>query len=165
MKSEKSAITAPIVKIDFTSSNRGFTLIEMLVVVVIMGILSTLVLPSVMGRTEDARTASAKTQIAMITLALDLYMADNGTYPTTDQGLEALIRKSPLSPVPRSWRGPYFRDGNLPMDPWGKEYFYISPGQQGRPFDLKTLGADGSQGGTGHNMDIESWKISGTSSK
>jgi len=141
---------------------RGFTLIEMLVVVVIMGVLSTMVLPSVLGRTDDARTASAKSQIGMITLALDLYRADNGSYPTTDQGLEALVRKSSLTPVPVSWKGPYLRDGNLPLDPWGREYLYLSPGQNGRAFDLKSLGSDGAEGGEGNRADLESWNLGGT---
>lgn len=140
------------------SSPRGFTLIEVMVVVIIMGILSTLVLPAVMGRTGEARQSAATSQIAMISLALDMYRADNGRYPTTDQGLQSLVEKPSAEPVAGNWRGSYLKNAILPSDPWGSEYLYLSPGMSGRPYDIISRGADGVEGGEGEDADVFSWK-------
>ncbi len=138
---------------------RGFTLIEILVVVFILALLAALVGPKVIGRTDDARIAEAKIQIVNLSTALKLYKLDNGTYPTTEQGLEALVRKPSIAPVPEKYReGGYLEKKNLPKDPWGNDYIYISPGAHG-DFDLSSYGADGKPGGEGINADINSWEI------
>ena len=131
---------------------RGFTLIEIMVVVVIIGILAALVLPNVMGRVDQANVTKAKQDIRTIGAALDMYRLDNFRYPTTDQGLQALIQQPSDA---RNWRGPYLK-GGVRKDPWGNDYRYVYPGMQGE-YDIFTLGADNQEGGEGTDADIGSW--------
>ncbi len=130
---------------------RGFTLIELLVVLVILGLLAALAGPRVLGYLGGARSDAARLQLQSLEQALDLYRLDTGTYPTTQQGLQALIR----DPGVRGWRGPYLDAGSVPLDPWGRPYVYRSPGERGL-FDLFSLGADGAPGGTGEAADVRS---------
>lgn len=136
---------------------RGFTLIEIMVVVVILGILAALVVPQVMNRPDQAKVTVAKGDIKAISAALDMYKLDNYSYPSTQQGLDALVEKPGGNPQPKNWN----RDGYLkrvPKDPWGNEYQYLSPGTQGQ-FDLYSYGADGKQGGSDLNADIGNWDL------
>jgi general secretion pathway protein G len=136
---------------------RGFTLIEIMVVVVILGILASLVVPKVLGRTDDARVVAAKQDIATIVQALKLYRLDNQRYPTTQQGLQALVTAPTDGPPAAGWKtGGYLE--KLPRDPWGKPYQYLSPGVKGE-IDVFTLGADGAPGGAGNDADIGSWDL------
>ncbi len=140
----------------YEKASKGFTLIELMVVIVILGILAGLVLPRFMGRTEEAKKTKARLQIENLESALKLYKLDNGAYPTTDQGLEALVVKPSTGTVPRNWRdGGYLEKGKIPEDPWGRPYVYISPGIKNKDFDLKSFGADGEEGGEEENADIE----------
>ena len=135
-----------------TMRARGFTLIEIMVVVVILAILGTLVAPQILGRIDEARVTKAKNDLRLYESALDLYRMDNFRYPTTDQGLEALVKK-PSDPNLKNYRA----DGyvkQLQKDPWGHDYVYVSPGTGGAPYDLLSLGADGQPGGTGIDADI-----------
>lgn len=135
---------------------KGFTLIELMVVIVILGILAGLVLPRFMGRTEEARRTKARIQIENLEGALKLYKLDSGTYPTTEQGLDALVQKPSTGAIPKNWRdGGYLEKGKVPLDPWGNPYVYLSPGAKNKDYDLKSLGADGEEGGEGDNQDIE----------
>lgn len=134
----------------------GFTLIELLVVIIILGLLAGLVAPQILGRVSEARTKTARTQIELLGVALDNYRLDNGSYPTTEQGLAALIAKPTRSPVPLNWRGPYLRKG-LPLDPWGRPYLYRSPGEHSVGYDLSALGRDGQTGGEDEDTDLVSW--------
>lgn len=130
----------------------GFTLIEIMVVMVILGLLVAVVAPNILGRGEEARIGVAKTQLRNVSNALDLYKLDNFNYPSTDQGLEALVNEPSGSPAAKNWN----KDGYLPsvpVDPWGNEYQYISPGSEG-PFDLYSLGPDGREGGSDEGADI-----------
>ncbi len=136
---------------------RGFTLIEIMVVVVILGILAALVVPQVMSRPDQAKVTVAKGDIKAIGAALDMYKLDNYSYPSTQQGLDALVEKPGGNPQPKNWN----RDGylkRLPKDPWGNDYQYLSPGTQGQ-FDLYSYGADGKQGGSDLNADIGNWDL------
>ncbi|MBD0787604.1 type II secretion system major pseudopilin GspG [Vibrio sp. Y2-5] len=134
----------------------GFTLLEIMVVIVILGILASLVVPNLMGNKEKADQQKAVTDIVALENALDMYKLDNSVYPTTDQGLEALVTK-PSSPEPRNYRdGGYIR--RLPKDAWGNDYQYLSPGDNGA-IDIFSLGADGQEGGEGANADIGNWNI------
>ncbi len=133
----------------------GFTLLELMVVLVILAILATFVVPMIMDRPDEARIVKAKQDIANISTALKLYKLDNFTYPTTEQGLEALVKKPTQPPVPKHWK-PYLKQ--LPKDPWGRPYLYVSPGEHG-DFDLYTLGADGQEGGEGANADTGNWML------
>ena len=136
--------------------SRGFTLIELMVVIVILGILAGLVLPRFMGRTEEARRTKARIQIENLEGALKLFKLDSGAYPTTEQGLDALVQKPTTGVIPRNWReGGYLEKGKVPLDPWGNPYVYLSPGAKNKDYDLKSLGADGEEGGEGDNQDIE----------
>lgn len=136
----------------------GFTLIEVLVVVVVIGMLAGLVGPRIIGRVSEARTATARTQVELLGLALDNYRLDNGGYPTTEQGLVALQVKPSGEPVPLSWRGPYLKKA-IPADPWGRPYGYRSPGEHNSGgYDLWTLGRDGQENGEGDDADVTSWK-------
>ncbi|MDN5280773.1 MAG: ral secretion pathway protein [Clostridiales bacterium] len=137
----------------------GFTLIELLVVLIILSLLAGLVLPRMMGRTEEAKRQTAEVQIRSLENALALYYADNGTYPTTEQTLKALVEKPSIEPLPQKWKGPYLEKGILPKDPWGKDYIYLSPGVHLPEFDLLSYGKDGVQGGDGEFADIENWNI------
>jgi general secretion pathway protein G len=137
---------------------RGFTLIELMVVIIVLGLLAGLVAPRIIGRVSEAKSASARTQIELLGVALDNYRLDTGGYPTTEQGLAALEAKPTTDPMPTNWRGPYLRKG-VPADPWDRPYLYRSPGtESGRGYDLLTLGADGVPGGQGEDADITSWK-------
>jgi len=136
-------------------ANRGFTLIEILVVVVIIGILAGVVVPRFMDRPDDARIAAARQDIRSIENALQMYRMDNYVYPTTDQGLEALVSEPSGSPNPPNWRGYLDR---LPRDPWGNDYRYVQPGEHG-DFDVYSLGADGREGGEGANAVIGNWDL------
>jgi general secretion pathway protein G len=141
------------------SQSSGFTLIELMVVIVILGILAGLIVPRIMGRPDEAKQLKAKMQIETIETALKLYRLDNGSYPSTDQGLEALITQPDTPPVPNKWReGGYLEKGKLPKDPWGNAFVYLSPGVHG-DFDLVSYGADGVSGGEGKNSDINNWEI------
>ena len=132
------------------NKQKGFTLIELMVVVVILAVLAVVVLPNIMDRPDEARKVQAQQNLKAIASALQLYKLDNYTYPTTDQGLEALVTKPTDEPEPRKWQE-YLQ--SLPKDPWGKDYIYLSPGEEGA-FDLYTLGADGEEGGEGINATI-----------
>ncbi|WP_027133368.1 type II secretion system major pseudopilin GspG [Geminicoccus roseus] len=132
------------------SSEAGFTLIELLVVLVILGLLAALAGPRVLGYLSSARSDTAKLQIENLGQALELYKLDNGNYPTTAQGLVALVTAPSGA---NSWRGPYLTKPELPKDPWGRDYVYRSPGQQG-PYDLGSLGSDGTPGGQGDAADV-----------
>lgn len=136
---------------------RGMTLIEVMVVVVILGVLAALIVPSVMSRPEEARVVAAKQDIATIVQALKLYRLDNQRYPTTEQGLQALVAAPTLPPAAPNWKtGGYLE--RLPKDPWGHPYRYLSPGVHGE-IDVFSYGADGAQGGTGRDADIGSWDL------
>ena len=138
---------------------RGFTLIEIMVVMVILGILAGLIIPRIMGRPEEARRTKAQIQIESIETALKLYKLDNGFYPTTEQGLQALIEPPSVGKLASAWReGGYLEKGKVPKDPWGNEYVYLSPGIHG-DFDLVSYGADGETGGEGKDMDINNWEL------
>jgi general secretion pathway protein G len=133
---------------------RGFTLIEIMVVITILGILAALIVPKVVGRTDDARIAAAKQDIGAVMQALKLYRLDNLRYPTTEQGPQALVTRPTTGPTPTNWR-PYL--DKLPQDPWGRPYQYLNPGLRGE-VDVMSLGADGQPGGEGRNADIGSWQ-------
>lgn len=136
---------------------RGFTLIEIMVVVVIMGILASLVVPKLIARTGESKVAAAKVDIATVMQALKLYRLDNQRYPTTEQGLQALIEKPTTGPAANGWKvGGYLE--KMPKDPWGNPYQYLSPGVKGE-VDLISLGADGQPGGSGDDADIGSWEL------
>ena len=140
-------------------ANGGFTLIELMVVIVILGILAGLIIPRIMGRPEEARQMKAKVQMESIETALRLYKLDNGDYPTTEQGLQALVEPPTVGALPRAWReGGYLEKGKMPKDPWENDYIYLCPGLHG-DFDLISYGADGQPGGEGKNADINSWEL------
>ena len=135
--------------------NRGFTLIEIMVVIVILGILAALIVPKVISRPDEARITAAKQDVATLAQALRLYKLDNFAYPTTDQGLQALVVKPGAAPIPANWKtGGYLE--RLPKDPWGREYRYLNPGRHGE-IDVFSLGADGEPGGEGNDADIGNW--------
>lgn len=135
----------------------GFTLIEIMVVVMILGILAAIIAPRLIGRTDDAKVAQAKVQIKNFETALKLFRMDNGYYPSTDQGLEALIRKPEIGRIPASFRqGGYLETKGIVTDPWGNAYVYISPGAEG-DYDIVSYGADGELGGEGYDSDISNW--------
>ncbi|NLJ61924.1 MAG: type II secretion system major pseudopilin GspG [Alcaligenaceae bacterium] len=137
-----------------SQSQRGFSLIEIMVVIVIMGIMAALVVPNLLNRPDQARAIAAKQDILAISQALKLYRLDNGRYPTTEQGLDALRTKPTIPPVPHNWQ-PYL--DRLPMDPWGNPYHYLNPGVHVE-VDVFSFGADGVAGGEGVNSDIGSWQ-------
>jgi len=138
---------------------RGFTLIEIMVVLVILGILAGLIIPRIMGRPEEARRTKARIQIESIETALKLYKLDNGLYPDTEQGLQALVEPPSVGKLAPAWReGGYLEKGRVPKDPWGNEYVYLCPGIHG-DFDLVSYGADGETGGEGKDMDINNWEL------
>ena len=127
----------------------GFTLIELLVVLLILGLLAALVAPRFLGRVGKSKVQAAQAQVQLLATSLDLYFLDVGRYPTQEEGLKALWEKPENEPL---WSGPYL-NMQIPKDPWGRDYIYKSPGEHG-PYDLQSLGADGSQGGEGENQDI-----------
>jgi general secretion pathway protein G len=134
--------------------NRGFTLIELMVVLVIIGLLAALIVPNVLDRADDARVTAARTDVNNIVQALKLYRLDNQRYPTTEQGLSALVIRPAAGPIPPNWR-PYL--DKLPNDPWSRPYQYLNPGLRGE-IDVLSLGADGQPGGEGRDADIGSWQ-------
>lgn len=137
---------------------RGFTLIELLVVLVVLGLLAALVGPRLLERVSDAERKAAQAQIELFGLALDSYRLDNGRYPTTEQGLEALNRRPTTEPAASNWRGPYLRK-SVPDDPWGRPYVYTSPGVRNpASYDLASFGRDGAAGGSGDDADVTSWE-------
>ncbi len=134
---------------------RGFSLIELLVVIVIIGVLAAVVAPRFFGRTEQGNIAAARAQIANLSVALDNYQLDTGYYPSNTQGLAALFQKPTGSPAPRNWRGPYLKAKEVPLDPWGNAYVYLSPGKINTEwFDLVSYGKDGKEGGSDDDADI-----------
>lgn len=137
-------------------NQRGFSLVEILVVLVIMGLLISVVAPTVLNRADEARVQKAYADFKSIETALKIYRLDNYVYPTTEQGLEALVEASSLDPEPRNFKtGGYLQE--VPFDPWGRPYLYLSPGENGE-IDIYSLGADGLSGGEGQNADIGNWR-------
>ena len=137
---------------------RGFTLIELMVVIVILGILAGLIVPRIMGEPDKAKKLKARMQIESIATALKMYKLDNGKYPTTEQGLQALVEQPSSGTIPKNWRkGGYLEKGRVPKDPWDNDFIYLSPGIHD-DFDLISYGADGSSGGEEKNADINSWE-------
>jgi general secretion pathway protein G len=133
----------------------GFTLIEIMVVIVILGLLAALVVPKLVGRTEEAKRTQTRVQIKNVQQALELFKLDNGFFPTTDQGLEALVRMPESGRVPKNYRkGGYIE--RVPKDPWGNPFAYVAPGQHG-DYDISSYGADGVQGGEDEDADVNSW--------
>jgi general secretion pathway protein G len=132
----------------------GFTLIELMVVMVIIGVLAALIVPNVLERADEAKVTAARTDVNNLMQALKLYKLDNQGYPTTEQGLQALVNKPTAGPAPTNWK-PYL--DKLPNDPWGRPYQYLNPGVKGE-IDVMSFGADGQPGGEGKNADIGSWQ-------
>jgi general secretion pathway protein G len=146
-----------MIKLSKKNIERGFTLIEVMIVVVILGILAAVVIPRILDRPDQARVTAAKADIAVIMQQLKLYRLDNALYPATDQGLQALTIKPATNPIPPNWKpGGYLE--KLPNDPWGRPYQYLNPGLKGE-LDVFSLGADGQPGGEGNNADIGSWNL------
>jgi general secretion pathway protein G len=137
--------------------HRGFTLIEIMVVIVILGILAALVVPRVLDRPDEARVVAAKNDVAAIAQALKLYRLDNQRYPTTEQGLAALVSRPTVAPLPPNWKPNGYLE-RLPKDPWGHPYQYLSPGLRGE-IDVFSFGADGQPGGTGIDAEVGSWDL------
>lgn len=133
---------------------RGFTLIELMVVLLIIGVLAALIVPNVLDRADDAKATAAKTDVSNLMQALKLYKLDNGRYPSVEQGLAALVAKPSAEPVPPNWKKNL---DQLPKDPWGNPYVYLNPGVKGE-IDVMSFGADGQAGGEGKNADIGSWQ-------
>jgi len=134
--------------------SQGFTLIEILVVIIVLGLLAALVGPRILGRVSEAKSATARTQIELLGVALDNYRLDNGMYPTTEQGLQALQETPTREPLPLNWRGPYLKKA-VPLDPWGRPYTYKSPGEHNPSgYDLFSFGRDGQPGGVDEDADI-----------
>jgi general secretion pathway protein G len=131
----------------------GFTLLELLVVLVVLGLLAGLIGPQLFGRVGEARTTTTRTQLELIGVALDSYRLDNGAYPVTAQGLEALTMRPARQPAPMNWRGPYLRKA-APVDPWGRPYLYAAPVAGGQGYELRSLGRDGQDGGSGEDADV-----------
>jgi general secretion pathway protein G len=134
--------------------SRGFTLIELMVVLVIIGVLGALIVPNLIDRADDARVTAARTDVNNLMQALKLYRLDNQRYPSAEQGLDALVRRPTAGVVPANWK-PYI--DKLPADPWGRTYQYLNPGVKGE-IDVFSFGADGQPGGEGKNADLGSWQ-------
>ena len=140
-------------------NNKGFTLLEIIVVVFILGLLAAIVAPKIIGRTDEARITQAKVQMKSFETALKLFKLDNGFYPSTEQGLDALVEKPTVGEIPQKYReGGYLEQKKIPLDPWGNPYVYISPGIQG-DFDIISYGADRKEGGEDKNADIKNWDM------
>ncbi len=135
-------------------NNRGFTLIELMVVMIIIALLAGFVAPKFFKRVDESRRTAAKNQISAFESALDMFYIDTGRYPTTEEGLTALVKKPENA---KNWKGPYLKKA-IPKDPWGNDYVYKCPGQDGRDYDIISYGADGAEGGEGNNADITSWE-------
>jgi general secretion pathway protein G len=134
-------------------------LIEIMVVIIILGVLAALVAPRLFGETDRAKRVAAKAQLRILGDALKRYKLDNGVFPSTEQGLEALVRKPSVGLIPRNWPdGGYLDQQEVPLDPWQNPYIYVSPGQHSPDYDLKALGANGLEGGEGYDADLESWR-------
>lgn len=154
--------TTPVIsgRIKVSAVNKishGFTLIEIMIVITIIGVLAALIVPKVIGRPDEARIIAAKQDISSISQALKLYRLDNLRYPTTEQGLQALAKKPVVSPLPPNWKGNGYIE-RLPNDPWQHPYQYLQPGLHGE-FDVISMGADGAPGGEGNDADIGSWEL------
>ena len=144
---------------DIYNNKQGFTLIELMVVIVILGILAGLIIPRIMGRPEEARRMKARIQMESMETALKMYKLDSGNYPSTEQGLEALVEAPTVGQIPRAWRkGGYMEKGRIPKDPWGNEYIYLCPGLHKGDFDLISHASDGEPGGEDNNKDINNWE-------
>ena len=141
-----------------STNQRGFTLIEIMVVVVILGVLAAIIVPKFLGRPDEAKVTKAKVDIKSLEEALGLFKLDNGFYPSTEQGLKALVEKPEIGRIPEKFQaGGYLK--RVPNDPWGTPFVYLSPGVQSRDFDLISYGADGQPGGENFDADIKSWEI------
>lgn len=139
---------------------KGFSLIELMVVIVILGLLATFLLPKIINRPDEARVTKALTDIKTMESALKMYKLDNGIYPTTEQGLLALIKKPTSEPLPKNWKkGGYIDSSDVPLDPWGNVYIYRSPGDNERDYEIISYGSDGKEGGEGTASDIKSYEI------
>lgn len=140
-------------------NERGFTLIEIMVVIVILALLAALVGPKILGRSDDAKVADAKVQVRNLETALKLYKLDNGNFPSTEQGLTSLVAKPTVGTIPKNYKAEgYLESKQVPKDPWGNEYLYLSPSERG-DYDLCSNGADGVKGGEGKAADICNWNI------
>lgn len=140
-------------------NDKGFSFIELMVVVIILGILASMIVPRYMGRTDEAKAVKAKIDIVAIETSLKMYKLDNGTYPSTEQGLAALIEKPTTEPTAVNWsEDGYLDKKRIPKDPWQREYLYLCPGVNG-DYDILSYGADGAPGGEKKNKDIKSWEI------
>ncbi len=141
---------------NYNNKNRGFTLLELMVVVIILSLLAMLALPRFFGRVDDARITTVRVQIQSLETAIRLFYLDTGFYPTTEQGLKALVEKPGDA---KNWReGGYLEKGMVPKDSWGNDYIYRSPGESGREYEIYSLGRDGKEGGSGIDADIKSWE-------
>ena len=141
-----------------TKYSRGFTLIEIMVVVVILGVLAAIIVPNFLSRPDEAKVTKARVDIKALEESLGLFRLDNGFYPTTEQGLQALVSKPETGRIPAKFPdGGYLK--RVPADPWDNPYVYLAPGREGRPYDLFSYGADGQPGGEKFNADINSWEI------
>lgn len=147
----------PLARATAPPRQSGFSLVEILVVLVIMGLLISVVAPKVLGRADEARVHKARADFSAIATALKMYRLDNYVYPSSEQSLQALVAQPTLEPIPRQWRDAGYLE-ELPLDPWGRAYLYLSPGSE-KPFDIFSLGADGVKGGEGQNEDLVIWRL------
>lgn len=142
------------------NNNAGFTFIEIMVVVMIIGILATFIVPKIINKPDEARVAKAKSEIKAIESGLKMYRMENSSYPTTEQGLDALFKKPDVEPIPRNWnKGGYIEANETPKDPWDSLYIYRSPGEDDRDYEIISLGADRQEGGEDVKSDIKSYEI------